>query len=114
MISSYRNLGLIQAAVALGLSVWLAFLLRNHHPAPFRRNDQGALLLVIVYLTAWVMWVLASLSLTRAKGYKRDFGGALLLFFLVAGCCIPGAPIIFPFIIIFALEDKTKNSRRRR
>ena len=73
-------------------------------------ENQGALCLVIFFAT-WIMWMITSFSLTRAKGYARDLAGSLFMLFFILGFCIPFARMLFPIYIIFALKDKTKNRR---
>ena len=94
MISKYRNLGLLQVAVALTLSVSFALLIRRHDPL-HRHDDWTLPVCLVLYVSAWVMWVLGSLSFTRAKGYNRDLGGTLLLFFIVRVVLSQARPCYF-------------------
>ena len=60
------------------------------------------------------MWMVASFSLARAKGYQRDFASGLFVVIYIIGFCFPIAPILFPLFIIFALEDKAKSRNNER
>jgi len=112
MITKYRNRSIILAIFALALSVLLVVVFRKS--IRVRTSDDWTALAVVLYLAAWAMWVMTSLSLARAKGYSRDLAGTLFLVFIVIGFCVPIAPVLFPFYIIFAMEDKAKDRMRRR
>jgi hypothetical protein len=114
MIPKYRNRALIEIACALGLTVLCVLLTRKvMHTAISQRSGGWTALVVIAYFATWVMWMVASLSLTRAKGYQRDFTSGLFVFIYIIGFCFPIAPVLFPLFIILALEDKTKGRMRR-
>ena len=113
MITKYRNRALLEIAIAIVLSVLLVLVFRKCHHV--REGLSNWLCLgIFLYFAAYAMWVVASLSLARARGYQRDAMGVLFVVCFVAGFCIPIFPLLFPFFIIFGLEDKTKNSKRRR
>jgi hypothetical protein len=112
MITKYRNRAFFQMAVAIILSVALGFICHN---MPRRREEsEGRMILALfVYIAAYVMWVLASLTLARARGYNRDAMGAVFSVCCILGfCCFPILPILFPFYIIFGLRDLTKDKLR--
>jgi uncharacterized membrane protein YhaH (DUF805 family) len=113
MISKYRNWALVQIFLAIVLSVLLGmvFYKSNHVRVG---EDNWTALGVVLYFVAYAMWVISSLTLARAKGYQRDAMGALFTICFVIGFCIPILPLLFPFFIIFGLEDKTKDRMRRR
>jgi drug/metabolite transporter (DMT)-like permease len=113
MISKYRNHAIWQSTCAIGLTVLFIVLVVKGRQHGMMSDNLGVLCLII-YVAAWVMWMVTSFTLTRAKGYVRDFAGTLFLLFFILGICIPIAPLLFPFYIIFALEDKTKDRKRRR
>ena len=113
MISKYRNWAFLQIVVAVILSVLLVLVFRKATHMLHGADNWNALG-IILYVAAYGMWVISSLTLARAKGYQRDAMGALFTICFVIGFCIPILPLLFPFFIIFGLEDKTKDRMRRR
>jgi cytochrome c oxidase assembly factor CtaG len=113
MISKYRNRALLQIVIAIVLSVLLVVVFRKSIHTFVNKNNWTALG-VILYVASYAMWVMASLSLARARGYQRDAMGVLFAVCFIIGFCIPILPLLFPFFIIFGLEDKTKDKMRRR
>ena len=112
MIFKYRNRAVLQIVVAIILSVLLVIVFRKSIHVRVGEDNWTALG-VVLYLAAYAMWVISSLNLARAKGYQRDAMGALFTICFVIGFCIPILPLLFPFFIIFGLEDKTKDRMRR-
>jgi hypothetical protein len=106
MIAKYRNRGIIQIVCALVLTVLLVVLIRNRGP---RVSDDKVALGFLLYCAAWTMWMVASFSLAKARGYASDFTGTLFLLFFIVGFCFPIAPMLFPLYIVFALKDKTRD-----
>lgn len=114
MIPKYRNRASIQIACALGLTALCVLLsLKQAHTAISKRSETGTALLIVTYPATWLMWMAASFSLTKAKGYDRDLASGLFVIIYIVGFCIPIAPILFPLFIIFALEDKTRRRMSR-
>jgi hypothetical protein len=113
MISKYRNRALLQIVIAVVLSVLLVIAFRKSIHT-IAGKDNWTILVLTLYVAAYAMWVVASLSLARARGYQRDAMGALFAVCFIIGFCIPILPLLFPFFIIFGLEDKTKDRKRRR
>ena len=74
-------------------------------------SDNYLVLLLFVYLGCWTMWMVASFTLAKAKGYAGDFAGAIFLLLIVLGFCFPVAVFVFPAVVLFGLEDKTKTRR---
>ena len=114
MITKYRNRAFLQMTAAIILSAALVFVI---YKARHMRGDAGNLvgLGLLLYLAAYVMWAMSSLTLARARGYQRDAIGALFGVCCILGLfCFPILPMLFPFYIIFGLEDKTKDRMRRR
>lgn len=113
MIAKHRNRALVQIVVAIALSAALVVVFRKgvhtHEGA-----DNWMVLGIVLYFAAYAAWVSASLTLARARGYQRDAMGALFMVVFVIGFCIPILPLLFPFFIIFGLQDKTKDRMRRR
>jgi hypothetical protein len=107
MIARYRNRAFLEIFLATVLSGLFATVF---HKATHmgRDSDNWNALWIVLYLAAYAMWVMASLSLAKAKGYERDAMGALFMMCFIVGFCIPLLPILFPFFIIFGLEDKIK------
>lgn len=115
MISKYRNRAAIQIACAFVLTVlWAFFTYKQVHTPISQRGRGWTALLIIGFFASWVMWMMGSITLTRAKGYQRDFAGGLFVFIYLLGFCFPIAPVLFPLFIIFALEDKAKRRIERR
>jgi hypothetical protein len=110
MITKHRNRAFIQMGIALVLTVSMVLVFMSL--AAKRRQhqdmDSWAALAIVLYLGSYAMWTAASLTLARAKGYPRDFGGALFLGCFILGFCIPIVPVLFPFYILFGLEDRAK------
>ena len=114
MIPRYRKRASIEIACALGLTALCVLLtFKQVHTAISKRSEAGTVLLIITYLATWLMWMAASFSLTKAKGYDRDLAGGLFVIIYIVGFCFPIAPILFPLFIIFALEDKTRRRLSR-
>ena len=112
MIVKHRNWAFLQMVIAILLSVLFIIVLRKAKHMNHGADDWNVLG-VVLYVAAYAMWVMASFSLARAKGYHGDAMGALLTVCLILGFCIPILPILFPFYMIFGLEDKTKGRRRK-
>jgi hypothetical protein len=115
MITKYRNRSIFLAMGAIISTTLLAITVcKMMHTPMDQRTDGLTALIVVLYVASWAMWVMTSLSLARAKGHSRDLAGTLFMVFLVVGFCIPITPLLFPFVVLFAMEDKTKNGMRRR
>jgi cytochrome c oxidase assembly factor CtaG len=113
MIAKHRNWALVQIVVAIALTVALVMVFRKS--VHVREGaDNWDVLGIALYVAAYAAWVSASLTLARARGYQRDAMGALFMVVFVIGFCIPILPILFPFFIIFGLQDRTKDRMRRR
>ena len=76
--------------------------------------DSWNVLAIVLYVAAYAMWVKASLTLAKARGYRRDTIGVLFAVCFIVGFCIPILPPLFPFFILFGLDDKVKDRLRRR
>jgi cobalamin synthase len=112
MISKYRNRALIQIVIAITLTILLVLVFRMANR--FRpSSDDWFVLALILYVAAYAFWVMGSLSMAKARGYNGDSIGFLFMVCFIVGFCIPILPLLFPFFIIFGLEDKTKNRTRR-
>jgi hypothetical protein len=115
MITKYRNRSIFLAAGAIVSSALLVVTFRKMMHTPMdQRTDGLTTLIVVLYFASWAMWVMTSLSLAKAKGHSRDLAGTLFMVFLLVGFCVPTTPLLFPFFVLFAMEDKTKNGMRRR
>jgi len=113
MIAKHRNWALVQIAVAIALSAALVMVFRKSG----HMREEAAnwnVLGIALYVAAYAAWVTASLTLARARGYQRDAMGALFMVVFVVGFCIPALPLLFPFFIIFGLQDRTNDRMRRR
>ena len=108
MIAKYRNLGIIFVVMALAATVMFFVALRKSMGF---RTEWDAYLLPL-YLCAAVLWTVASYHLAKAKGYRGDeLGRVLMLSILLGFCCQPLA-LVFPFLGFF-LKDRTRSHRRR-
>jgi len=113
MISKYRNRSLWYLSGALVLTILLVVMLyKVIRLSTFRDDIDVAVLFLTVYFGAWLLWVLTSLDLARAKGCSRPEAARLLMIFLIVGFVLPVALLVFPFYVVFALKDKTKNRTR--
>jgi len=111
MIARYRNKGFIQLACAVAMTALLVFLYsRWDRRSP---NDNIVILLVFLYFACWVLWMVASFTLAKAKGYSTDLAGGIFLFLIVVGFCFPIAALLFPIVVLFGLNDKTRERLRR-
>jgi cobalamin synthase len=114
MISKYRNRALWQIMMALILTGLVVLLMYRIRHSGYHRSDGWAAAGLFLYVGTYVMWMMASLSLARARGYNRDAMGALFIICYLVGFCIPPLPLMFHLFILFGLEDKAKNKQRRR
>ncbi len=114
MIPKYRNRALIQLACALVLTAllvfWISLIVRQGIQ---HRNENYMALLLVLYLGCWTMWMIASYSLAKAKGYSGEMAGGIFVFLMVIAFCFPIAAILFPVAVIFGLDDKTRRRLRR-
>jgi hypothetical protein len=115
MIAKYRNRALWQILIAVILSVSLVLVFKRAQSTRYSQDNTNWLCVaLLLYLASYAMWVIASLTLARARGYQRDAMGAIFVVCYILGFCIPILPLLFPFFIIFGLDDKTKGMRRGR
>src|SRR5262245_29464749 len=113
MITKYRNLGIVYTVLALGLTVLFIIVLRQSMGL---REETWRVYLIPVYMAAAVLWIMASYTLAKAKGYGPDALGRVLLVSILLGFCCQPLALVFPFLGFF-LEDRTrgrKHSHRRR
>ena|SRR5215208_1772413 len=113
MISKYRNLGIVYSALALALTVLFVVLLRKSMGF---REESLLVYLIPVYLGAAILWIMASYTLAKAKGYGPDTLGRVLMVSILLGFCCQPLALVFPFIGFF-LDDRTRprrDSHRRR
>lgn len=109
MISKYRTKGFIQLTCAIIMSALLVYLfLRRDSQHP---SENYFILLLFLYIGCWTMWMIASFSLAKAKGYAGDMAGGILLFLILIGFCFPVAVFVFPAVVLFGLKDKTKGRK---
>jgi hypothetical protein len=109
MIAKYRNRGIVYISCALVLTALLIVLIYRHGP---KVSDGTMALGFLLYCATWTMWMVASFTLAKARGYASDFTGTLFLIFFIIGFCFPIAPMLFPLYIIFALKDKSSDRYR--
>ena len=88
-----------------GFIVWLIKL-------SFHGSDGQRAMMVLFYFATVTMWMVGSFSLAKAKGHSADSMGAVFIFLIIFGLCIPIAPFVFPGFVIFGLEDKTRERSR--
>ena len=74
-------------------------------------SDAYFVLVLFLYLGCWAMWMAASFTLAKAKGYAGDIAGGIFLFLIILGFCFPVAAFVFPAVVLFGLKDKTKERR---
>lgn len=111
MIARYRNKGFIQLACAVAMTALLVFLfVRWDRRSP---NDNIGVLLLLLYFACWTLWMMASFTLAKAKGYSADLAGGIFLSLIVLGFCFPIAVLLFPIVVLFGLNDKTRERLRR-
>lgn len=115
MISKHRNRAILQLVVALSMTALLVGMFYNERMnLRFGHLNDGWIALgFLFYLATVTMWMVASFSLARAKGYHSDMVGGIFLFLIILGFCFPIAPLVFPGFVIFGLKDKTRERMRR-
>jgi hypothetical protein len=50
---------------------------------------------ILLYVSCWAMWMFASFSLAKAKGYGPDCFGAVLIFLYIFAFCFPVLSVIY-------------------
>ena len=110
MISKHRNRAIVQLVCAIGLTALFIYLISRKHG--LHPSDNWVVFGILLYVACWAMWMFASFSFAKAKGYGPDYFGAILIFLYIFGFCFPVAIVIFPVVAIFGLKDRTKGRRR--
>jgi peptidoglycan biosynthesis protein MviN/MurJ (putative lipid II flippase) len=112
MIPHFRRKGFIQLSAAAVLTSLLAFLIvRRDRP---HASDGYVVLLLFLMVACWVLWMLASYTLAKAKGYDSQSSSGMFVVFLVLGFCfMPIMMFAFPVIVLFGLKDKTRRRQPR-
>jgi len=77
---------------------------KRFHPT----TDDRFIFLLFLYLGTVIMWMVASFSLAKAKGYSSDETGAIFIFLFLLAFCFPVAAFLLPGVVIFGLKDKTR------
>jgi len=95
---------------AVGLTALLIYLVSRKRG--LHTSDNWFVLAILLYVACWAMWMFASFTLARAKGYGPDHFGAILIFLYIFAFCFPVAIFVFPVVAIFGLKDKAKERRR--
>ena len=113
MIPKHRNRGIAQLVVAIGLTALLIYLMSQGRGLPNKNRDNWVVFGILLYVACWAMWLFASFSLAKAKGYGPDYFGAILIFLYILAFCFPVALFVFPAVVIFGFKDKTKERRWR-
>jgi len=111
MIAKYRNKGLLQLACAVAMTALFVYLIlywKIRSP-----SDNRGIVLALLYFACWTMWMVASFTLAKAKGYATDLAGGILLFLILLAFCFPIAVFLFPVVVLFGLNDKTRERLRR-
>ena len=113
MLPRYRKKGFVQLAVAAAMTALLVFLIvRREKP---HVSDGYAVVSLFLFIGCWVMWMLASLTLAKAKGYDVRTSEGLFAGLLVLGFCfMPVMMIAFPVVVLFGLKDKTRGRATHR
>ncbi len=113
MIIEFRNRAAawLVAAVVLtgvvGASIYFRESLR-----PYSNEVLFILAYFTVALTAWYAWIAVGWNLAKAKGHDSRTSGGLLAVLFIASFCIPIAVFLFPIVVAFGLDDKTRSRRR--
>ena len=110
MITKYRNRGIAQLFLAILMTAGLILVFMKTER---KMSDGMTALLLLFCLATLTMWMVRSFSLAKAKGYSGDMMGKVFIFLFVLGFCFPIAPFVFPVVVIFGLEDKTRERLRR-
>jgi ABC-type thiamin/hydroxymethylpyrimidine transport system permease subunit len=114
MITKYRNRSLICLVLAVVLTVVIGFLIHKiMHTRVSERSGWLIAFCVIGYIVAWIAWILVGFNLASAKGYSKDFAGALFVMAYLFGFCFPPIVFAFPLFFLFGMPDKTKGRSRR-
>jgi hypothetical protein len=111
MIPKYRNWGVGLSICASALTVLLFAAMRKGFGIGGMGREKWHDDILLLYLGAVSLWMLASVSLAKAKGYGGEVMGRTFITLFLIGYCCPGALFIFPLLGFF-LKDKTSRSRR--
>ena len=110
VITKYRNRAIAQLAFVMLMTAGLIL----GSVKGGRKMDDGMIaLLFLLYLATGTMWIVGSFSLAKAKGYSSDMIGGVFIFLVILGFCFPIALFVFPVVVLFGLNDKTRERLRR-